>query len=134
MSQPATNLIIVYGTLRSDGWNHGLMHAHLGEVEFLGDVHLPFTMFYLGFGGVPGVDIYTPGTMQAQLWSMNEPEAVLRRLDMLEGYNAGNPEASMYRREVVPVEFGGAETSAYIYHYNRQRNSQAEVITLWKPR
>ena len=55
-----------------------------------------------------------------EVYETTEPDQVLAGLDEIEGYDAAEPDQSLYLRQQVTVTFpeGPVETSAWIYFYN----------------
>ena len=87
-------------------------------------------LVYLGRGWVSGqlydVGLYpaavpaSEGRIWGEVYETTEPDQVLAGLDEIEGYDAAEPDQSLYLRQQVTVTFpeGPVETSAWIYFYN----------------
>lgn len=107
--------IFVYGTLKRGKSNHDLMYGY-DDVEE---------------GYVNGYKMYTNGyyplavrgdendIIFGEIFSFNKnQENILKKLDMLEGYN--NEETDLYKRIEVNVNTESGTEQAYMYLYNRQ--------------
>lgn len=106
-------LLAVYGTLRQNNGNHGVLHYNNDGTEFVGKTKISgFQMFSLG--GFPGI---TPvdneyATIDVEIYSINDK--TLQSCRGLEGfYGPGDP-YNMYNEEEVNTEFGMAK----IYVWN----------------
>lgn len=102
--------VLVYGTLRQGEGNHIVMQRSRGE--FLGTMYLDKFRMWTLHGGFPGVE-YTGNeddTVFCEVYSVEDMSA----LDSLEGYDAHNPERSLYNRMEVDTDFG----KAWVYTYN----------------
>jgi gamma-glutamylcyclotransferase (GGCT)/AIG2-like uncharacterized protein YtfP len=54
-----------------------------------------------------------------EVHQMLDTEAVLSALDEIEGYNASEPDSSLYTRQEIPVTFqDGHVAIAWVYFYN----------------
>ncbi len=84
---------------------------------------------YLGRGWVKG-NLYDLGLYPAavpaeggriwgELYETDAPEPVLAALDALEGYHHGDPDRSLYQRQMVEVTLPeGATVDSWVYFYN----------------
>jgi len=89
-----TCLLFIYGTLRS-----GQPQApRLGGAESLGPATVEGELRNLG--DYPGLAVGTE-IVHGELFRI--PEAALSRIDELEGYDSGDPEGSLFRREIRDV-------------------------------
>ena len=109
-------LVFFYGTLMAPFNRPGRRRI---------DEHLTFkdrgtmgaALFDLGIypAAVPASDARVRG----EVYEMSNPAAVLEVLDEIEGYRAGEPEASLYTRLLTPVVLdGGGVMDAWAYFYN----------------
>lgn len=111
-----TDLVFFYGTLMSgfqrpgrSGLDHVLQPAGRGWIRA--------ALFDLGIypAAIPASDSRVWG----EVHRMMDPESVLSALDELEGYNAAEPDSSLYTREEIPVTLeDGHVAIAWGYFYN----------------
>jgi len=111
-----TDLVFFYGTLMSGFKRRGRdrIDAKLTPVG-RGWIHA--ALFDLGLypGAVPASDTKVWG----ELHRMTDSEAVLSELDRIEGFTAGDPDASLYVRNEAPVTLqDGTLETAWTYFYN----------------
>lgn len=111
-----TDLVFFYGTLMSGFRRAGRQRLDPTlDVEGRGWIHA--ALFDLGIypAAVPAEDSRVWG----EIYRMTEPEAVLRELDEIEGYEPSEPDASLYTRVETAVTFDdGRATTAWVYFYN----------------
>lgn len=112
-----TDLLFVYGTLRSDGghamhWELRRLAAHEGRAR------LPARLYDLG--DYPGiVPARLPGEwVSGETYRLHDPPAALEFLDRYEGCTSVDPEPHEFRRAVAQVSLlrGGA-AAAWVYWY-----------------
>ena len=116
-----TNQVLVYGTLRQGEGNHGVMQRANGVLQ--GTLYLDNFRMWTLHGGFPGVE-YTGNEDDAvfcELYSVDNMDV----LDMLEGYDAHNPDRGLYNRMEVDTELG----KAWVYTYNGRM--YGDEITDW---
>jgi len=111
-----TDLVFFYGTLMSGFKRRGRdrIDAKLTPVG-RGWIHA--ALFDLGLypGAIPASDSKVWG----ELHRMTDSDAVLRELDLIEGFTAGEPDASLYVRAEAPVTLhDGSLENAWTYFYN----------------
>ena len=111
-----TGLVFFYGTLMSGFKRRGRdrIDAKLTPVG-RGWIHA--ALFDLGLypGAIPASDSKVWG----ELHRMTDSDAVLRELDLIEGFTAGEPDASLYVRAEAPVTLhDGSLENAWTYFYN----------------
>jgi gamma-glutamylcyclotransferase (GGCT)/AIG2-like uncharacterized protein YtfP len=111
-----TDLVFFYGTLMSgfqrqgrSGLDHVLKPAGRGWIGA--------ALFDLGIypAAIPASDSRVWGEVHQML----DTDSVLNALDELEGYNAAEPDASLYTRQEIPVTYeDGHVATAWVYFYN----------------
>ena len=111
-----TDLVFFYGTLMSgfqrqgrSGLDHVLKPAGRGWIRA--------ALFDLGIypAAIPASDSRVWGEVHQML----DTDSVLNALDELEGYNAAEPDASLYTRQEIPVTYeDGHVATAWVYFYN----------------
>src|SRR5262249_34295861 len=114
--RPMTDLVFFYGTLMSGFRRHGRSRIDQ-QLALEGRGFISAALFDLGIypGAVPAEDSRVIG----EIYRMRDRQAVLAALDEIEGYRAGQPEASLYTRLEAPVTFDdGHVASAWVYFYN----------------
>ena len=111
-----TDLVFFYGTLMSGFKRPGRdrIDSKLLPVD-RGWIHA--ALFDLGLypGAIPASDAKVWG----EVHRMTDANAVLRELDAIEGFSAGEPDASLYVRAGTPVTLDdGRLETAWTYFYN----------------
>jgi len=109
--------VAVYGTLKQGHGNHRL----LTDSKFLGKASVKGRMYHLG--GFPGVRLDEPGTVQVELYEVDND--TLRRLDRLEGYREGAADNNFYTREIVETD---TEEHVSIYQISKDYTSDKRII------
>jgi gamma-glutamylcyclotransferase (GGCT)/AIG2-like uncharacterized protein YtfP len=111
-----TDLVFFYGTLMSGFKRRGRDRIDC-QLTPVGRGWIHASLFDLGLypGAIPASDTKVWG----EVHRMTDSEPVLRELDLIEGFTAGEPDASLYVRSETPVtlEDGRLET-AWTYFYN----------------
>jgi gamma-glutamylcyclotransferase (GGCT)/AIG2-like uncharacterized protein YtfP len=111
-----TDLVFFYGTLMSGFKRRGRDRID-GQLTPVGRGWIHAALFDLGLypGAIPASDTKVWG----EVHRMTDCDAVLRELDLIEGFTAGEPDASLYVRSETPVtvQDGRLET-AWTYFYN----------------
>ena len=117
-SQQEKNYVLVYGTLRKGGYNHGLM----GEAEILANLKLTgFSMVSLGSYPAVYMNNQAEKAIHAELNLVDE--ATFARLDQLEGY------PDFYNRSQIEVKLtSGKQVKAWIYHMSQEELSDKEPV------
>lgn len=115
MEKPG-NYLFIYGTLLQ---SENLFAAYLkANSVFYSKAKVKGMMYDIGlFPGVilnAGADSYVHGNIVF----MNDPEAVLKKLDVYEGFGPDEPQPNMFVRELVAIELAGETLSCWIYLYN----------------
>lgn len=110
--------VFVYGSLLSGFYNHSV----LGDSVLLGTAKSPKGFAMLDLGYFPGVikDDSSKGVV-GEVYEVDD--AVLSRLDRLEGYLSHNPEGGLYHRIEIDTKFGPAIIYIYNNHYGRSREN-----------
>ncbi|HVA00089.1 MAG TPA: gamma-glutamylcyclotransferase family protein [Terriglobia bacterium] len=114
MQTPEPDVLFVYGTLRRGCCNHKVLRRLRGR--FLAGGHARGTLYDLG--EYPGAT--RDGSGAAKVWGeiylLPSPRRALKVLDKLEGFDAGRPAGSQFRRETTTVILcGGGRLQAWIY-------------------
>jgi len=111
-----TDLVFFYGTLMSGFKRRGRDRID-SKLTPVGRGWIHASLFDLGLypGAIPASDTKVWG----ELHRMTDSDAVLRELDLIEGFTAAEPDASLYVRSETPVTLqdGHLET-AWTYFYN----------------
>ena len=111
-----TDFVFFYGTLMSGFERPGRRRLDPTlNPEGRGWIHA--ALFDLGIypAAVPAEDTRVWG----EIYRMKEPEAVLRELDEIEGYEPAEPDSSLYTRVETSVTFDdGRAATAWVYFYN----------------
>src|SRR5690554_8044142 len=117
-SQQEKNYVLVYGTLRKGGYNHGLM----GEAEILANLKLTgFSMVSLGSYPAVYMNNQADKAIHAELYLVDE--TTFARLDQLEGY------PDFYNRSQIEVKLAnGQPIKAWIYHMSQEELSDKEPV------
>jgi gamma-glutamylcyclotransferase (GGCT)/AIG2-like uncharacterized protein YtfP len=111
-----SELVFFYGTLMTPFHRSGRLRIdhHLVPV---GRGSIAAALFDLGIypAAVPASD----GWVWGEVYEMTQPFLVLQALDELEGYRPGEPEISLYNRNLTPVTLeDGRVVQAWAYFYN----------------
>lgn len=110
------DLVFFYGTLMVPFQRAG--RSRIDEhLRLVGRGTINATLFDLGIypAAVPTPD----GLVHGEVHQMLEPLTVLRELDRIEGYRAGEPESSLYTRMRTDVTLDSGEVvEAWVYFYN----------------
>ena len=119
-------LVFFYGTLMLPFQRAGRSRVD-EHLRFVGHGTIHAALFDLGIypAAVPAPD----STVRGEVHEMLEPLTVLRELDGIEGYRAGEPETSLYTRTRADVVLDdGRHVEAWVYFYNAPLG-RAERIT-----
>jgi gamma-glutamylcyclotransferase (GGCT)/AIG2-like uncharacterized protein YtfP len=111
-----TDLVFFYGTLMSGFKRRGRDRID-SKLTAVGRGWIHAALFDLGLypGAIPASDTKVWG----ELHRMTDTDAVLRELDLIEGFTAGEPHASLYVRNEAPVTLqDGSLEIAWTYFYN----------------
>jgi gamma-glutamylcyclotransferase (GGCT)/AIG2-like uncharacterized protein YtfP len=87
------------------------------KLQHVGRGRIDASLYDVGLypAAVPATD----STVLGEVYRLLDADAVLSRLDELEGYRAADPDSSLYRREEAVVTFDdGREATAWTYFYN----------------
>jgi gamma-glutamylcyclotransferase (GGCT)/AIG2-like uncharacterized protein YtfP len=77
-------------------------------------------------GDLPGSHSSSSNRVWGDVHEILDPIDVLRTLDEIEGFKAGEPETSLYRRKERPVTLEDGEVAfAWVYFYNASRPGRA---------
>jgi gamma-glutamylcyclotransferase (GGCT)/AIG2-like uncharacterized protein YtfP len=110
------DLVFFYGTLMSGFSRPG--RARLDHsLKPVGRGWIYAALFDLGIypAAIPAHDSRVWGEVHRML----DADAVLATLDEIEGYSAAEPDASLYMRAEIPVNYeDGHVASAWVYFYN----------------
>lgn len=117
-----SNLVLVYGTLRTGMSNNRIMQQAGGK--FIDSVEISGVKMYSLHGGYPGV---VPSEDKndyifAELWKIKD----ITKLDALEGYSPQDLKGSLYIRQLLRID----GYPAWIYFWNRKPSGN--VIHDWK--
>jgi len=108
--------LFVYGTLRPDGSNHGLLERVVSDVEL---AHADGLALYAARGFPYAAPDPSPNARITGAVCVIDDRAwptALTRLDRLEGYQPDREAASHYLRRLRPVvTASGVQTEAWIY-------------------
>jgi gamma-glutamylcyclotransferase (GGCT)/AIG2-like uncharacterized protein YtfP len=121
--------LFVYGTLRRGGGAplSPLLSQHadlVGLGVFQGKLY--------DLGEYPGVIPSTNPTdvVIGEIYALHKDNPILAILDEYEGYYPGQPEQSLYLRQVVPISLGrNKRLQAWIYIYNCSVTDYKQIST-----
>lgn len=111
-----THLVFFYGTLMT-GFDRRRRAGIDNQLKYVGRGAIRAALFDLGLypAAVPAPD----GHVWGEVYDMTDPPAVLRALDEIEGYSAGDPDRSLYVRQETDVVLpDGTFAMASVYFYN----------------
>lgn len=106
-----------YGTLMTPFNRPGRQRVN-PNLKYVGRGRIGAALFDLGI--YPAATPIDDGSVVwGEVYSTDEPDAVLATLDDIEGYRAAEPERSLYNRTRVDVTLDdGRMTPAWVYFYN----------------
>lgn len=110
------DLVFFYGTLMA-GFARRQRAGIDAKLTFRGHGTMRAALFDLGLypAAVPDPD----GEVRGEVYEMSEPEAILPALDDIEGFRPGQPDQSLYTRELTEVTLAdGTRAVASVYFYN----------------
>ena len=109
-------LVFFYGTLMT-GFDRRARAGVDSKLSFLGRGWIPATLFDLGL--YPGAVPSTEHRVWGEVYEVSDPPTVLAVLDEIEGYTPGDPDRSLYLRQLAVVTLNGGRTAeAWVYFYN----------------
>jgi gamma-glutamylcyclotransferase (GGCT)/AIG2-like uncharacterized protein YtfP len=109
-------LVFFYGTLMG-GFDRRRRAGIDGQLTFVGRGSIPAALFDLGIypAAVPSPE----GRVWGEVYSMTDAPGVLKALDEIEGFRAGDPDRSLYIRGQAEVTLtDGSTAPAWAYFYN----------------
>jgi gamma-glutamylcyclotransferase (GGCT)/AIG2-like uncharacterized protein YtfP len=110
------DLVFFYGTLMT-GFDRRRRIGIDSKLTFAGRGWIRAALFDLGL--YPAAIPDPGGQVWGEAYSTDDPFAVLRALDEIEGYRPNDPDRSLYTRAQIPVTFeDGRVESAWAYFYN----------------
>lgn len=101
------NLVAVYGSLRKNMGNHGLLE----NAEYLGEFTTEPIYNLHSLGGFPGLKKGGNTAVVMEVYEVDEPTA--RRVDALEGYDPNSNDNTFYDKEMIETPYG--EAGVYFY-------------------
>lgn len=110
------DLLFFYGTLMT-GFDRRRRAGIDSQLRYAGRGSIQAALFDLGIypAAIPAPD----GKVWGEVYEMLDAAAVLPALDEIEGFRAGEPDASLYVRRTTPVTLeDGRVESAWAYFYN----------------
>jgi gamma-glutamylcyclotransferase (GGCT)/AIG2-like uncharacterized protein YtfP len=122
-----SSYLFVYGTLRRAS-KHPMAHYLDRHARWLGPATVPGRLYDLGpYPGVlPAAD--AGDQVHGDLCEMNEPDAVLARLDEYEGCPLGQPEPGLFERALATVTTeAGDSLQAWLYYYRRPVREEQRI-------
>ena len=105
-----TEKIFVYGTLRKGFSRHRYLSL---EAKWIGMGTVKGLLYDLG--SYPGVLLSDEGKVKGEVYAINESTSILQKLDRIEGFNALQPERSLFLRTQVEVTMEDRSVEAWIY-------------------
>jgi gamma-glutamylcyclotransferase (GGCT)/AIG2-like uncharacterized protein YtfP len=125
--QPSIRLaaFFFYGTLKHGGSNALILQS--GRVSIVEPVLVDGSLFDVG--GYPGlVPPARPGAeSRGEFWLFEEPEAILDRLDRLEGFTRYDSPCEYYRVLTSVHRQNGSVDMAWTYRYGRSVRNLDEI-------
>ena len=113
-----SDLLFVYGTLMR-GYAHPMARLLSANAEFLGQASCRGRLYRVKH--YPGLVLSDnpADVVFGELYSLRQPEALLREFDMYEACGEGFPEPTQYVRQTLPVTLAdGTVCEAWTYIYN----------------
>lgn len=104
----SNKLVAVYGSLRKNGGNDGLLRGS----EYVGTFKTKPEYTLVSLGGFPG--IHHEGTTEVTMEVYSVDEATGTRLDRLEGYSPERDDNTFYDRKTIETPFGDAHVYLYV--------------------
>ena len=105
-----------YGTLMT-GFDRRRRLGIDDQMSFRGRGWIEGALFDLGL--YPAAVPSASGRVWGEVFELRDPSAALAALDEIEGYRAGDPDTSLYVRQLVPVHFDDGDVAdAWAYFYN----------------
>jgi gamma-glutamylcyclotransferase (GGCT)/AIG2-like uncharacterized protein YtfP len=121
--------LFVYGTLRRDS-PHPMAAFLASQARFACDASMPGRLYNLGpFPGMTAAE-GPAERVHGHLFEMNDPGALLLRLDAYEAVPQGLPEPPQYERDVRTVlTDDGREVVAWVYRYVGPLNGAKRIVS-----
>lgn len=111
-----TDSVFFYGTLMT-GFDRRLRAGIENKLAFQGRGWIQAALFDLGI--YPAAVPASEGRVWGEVYRMRDTQAVLSALDDIEGYREGDPDRSLYTRQVVSATLeGGGQVPVWVYFYN----------------
>ena len=118
-----SSLLFVYGTLMQ-GLDNARFLQSPNRANYLGNAKIRGLIYDLGEfpGFVPqdrGLEGQEEHWVYGELYHLEDPTVLLDTLDIVEGVNPFYPERSLFVRKLLPAEYQGTETLAWVYVFNQ---------------
>ncbi len=129
MKQPDQHYLFVYGTLRRDR-RHEMYRLLARYANFIGDATFQGRLFLVD--EFPGATLSNNPNdiVRGEVYRLDSPDLVLRRLDDYEEFDPRVPDQSLYRRELVDILLNNGKCiRAWIYLYNRPTESLPPILS-----
>jgi len=111
--------LFVYGTLISSEYNH----QYLGDSKLIGETHTVGSLYDIG--EYPALIADGTNCIKGELYKIDD--IVLKRCDLLEGFNELDTANSNYVRKEIAVVFEDKEYYCYVYFCNFNIQSYPEI-------
>lgn len=119
--------LFVYGTLKK-GFNNALANELSSSQTFMGEGFFPGQLFSVSF--FPGA-VYIPESTEkvyGQVFKLTQnKDELIAALDHYEGYLPDQPEASEFKRAIIPINLGQKVISAFVYLYNKDYSTHTPI-------
>lgn len=107
-------LVAVYGSLRKDLHNHGLLE----DAKYLGEFNTPPEYNLYDLGSFPGLKENGNTSVIMEVYEVTDAQA--HRIDRLEGYTPGQ-KATFYDKVPISTPYGKASVYTYVPFISEDR-------------
>jgi gamma-glutamylcyclotransferase (GGCT)/AIG2-like uncharacterized protein YtfP len=126
---PAVNHLFVYGSLRKA--NDGSLHALFkNQALFMGNANLSGKLYLIdNYPGLVLVTAFCGYAVQGEVYRLNQPNQLLKKLDEYEECTQHFRQPHEYRRLTKSVTLSNERRlTCWVYVYNRQTAGLTEII------
>ena len=123
-----TDLLFVYGTLRSGCRNHGVLKRLHGR--FLAEGHVQGSLYDLGEFPGACMDESADAKVHGEIYHLPNPRRALKVLDKFEEFDPERRESSQFLRATTQVTLmGGRRLPAWIYWFREVRGKRRRLAS-----
>ena len=114
------SLLFVYGTLMRGGANERFL-ASPDRARFVEEARVRGQLYDIGeFPAlVPAEDDEPESWVYGEIYALENPDILLKTLDVIEGVNEAYPERSLFRRICLTAYSDSGEKTVWAYVYNQ---------------